>query len=77
MFRKIKKENIGKIVEILIKDYDVLAPVRKEERFVFDKIKNSEDATLATYMFVRMDLCSPTSTLKAFRGRDENWSIHL
>ena len=46
MFRKIKKENIVKIVEILMKDYDVLAPKRKEERFVFEKIKNPEEVIL-------------------------------
>lgn len=46
MFRKIKKENIVKMVEKLMKDYDVLAPVRKEERFVFDRIKNQNDVVL-------------------------------
>ncbi|MCG2825657.1 MAG: hypothetical protein L6265_03560, partial [Thermoplasmatales archaeon] len=46
MFRKIKKENIVKIVEKLMKDYEVIAPVRKEERFVFDRIKNPEKIIL-------------------------------
>jgi len=46
MFRKIKKENIVKIVETLMKDYEVVAPVRKEERFVFEKIKNPEEVIL-------------------------------
>ncbi|MDI6916632.1 MAG: 4Fe-4S dicluster domain-containing protein [Thermoplasmatales archaeon] len=46
MFRKIKKENIVKIVEKLMKDYDVVAPVRNEKRFVFEKIKNPEKIVL-------------------------------
>jgi len=69
MFRKIKKENIVKIVEILMKDYDVLAPKRKEERFVFEKIKKPEEVILdydTTILPPKKFLLPPIETMMKF-----------
>jgi heterodisulfide reductase subunit C len=71
MPRKIKKGNIGKMLEALMKDYEVVAPVRKEERFVFEKIKNPEEIILeydTTILPPKKFLLPPTETMIKFDG---------
>lgn len=85
MIRKISKQNILRLIDELLKRYEIIAPVPKENKYVFDKINSAEDCALeydTTILGLKKFLLPPAETLIKFKNSeiipaDENHKLRI